>query len=197
MPQNSTDQEQLWQFWQPQLGLSELELEAFLQLWQPQTRKKGEWLSAPYREEKYFYFVVEGVQRLLFTSDAGRDFTLGFSYAGEPSGLFHSFLLQQSTEVGVQCITDSRFLAIHRDGWQEAGQRWPAIERWTLSFVTRILMGRTQREIELLNHTAQERFQRFNARSGHLFLQVPHKIIAAYLGMSAETLSRLRAQSSD
>lgn len=191
------DQEQLFAYLQPNLDLQEADLREFVALWQPQQRQKGEWLSKPDKEEQYFYFVLEGVQRLLFTSDAGRDFTLGFSYASEVSGLFHSFLLRQPTEVGLQCLTASRFLAIHRDAWLTARQRWPALDRWALSFVTRILMGRTQREIELLKHTAQERYDRFQARSGHLLLQVPHKIIAAYLGMSAETLSRLRAQSTE
>ncbi len=185
--------QQLVNFLRRDLELKEQELQTFAQLWQPQQRGRMEWLSEPDKRELYFYFVLEGVQRLMFVNDDGKEFTLGFSYTGELSGLYHSFLFDEPTEVGVQCLTPSRFLAIHRDAWLAACARWPAMDRWGHRFMTRILIGRIEREISLLKSTAQQRLDRFSGRSSQLFLQIPHKYIAAYLGMSAETLSRLRA----
>lgn len=187
------EREKLLAYLRNRLELKEEELHEFVQLWHPQARKRMNWLSEPDKREQYFYFVLEGVQRLMFVNDAGREFTLGFSYTGELSGLYHSFLFDKPTEVGVQCLTPSRFLAIHRDAWLDCCDRWAAMERWGHRFMTGILMGRIEREIELLNSTAQQRLDRFNTRSSQLFLNIPHKYIAAYLGMSAETLSRLRS----
>jgi CRP-like cAMP-binding protein len=60
--------------------------------------------------------------------------------------------------------------------------------------VEHALLGRIQRENEMLTLTPVERFERFFKRSKHLLQIIPQKHIAAYLGMSPETLSRLKSK---
>ena len=58
----------------------------------------------------------------------------------------------------------------------------------------RALLGRIEREIDLLTPSPKERYARLLKRSPHVFQLFPHKYIASYLRMTPETLSRLKKE---
>jgi len=57
------------------------------------------------------------------------------------------------------------------------------------------LLGRIEREIDLVTYSPKERLDRLFNRSPHLFQLFPHKYIASYLRMTPETLSRMLRKS--
>ena len=66
------------------------------------------------------------------------------------------------------------------------------IERWGRIFNSKILIGMARRQIEVRAYSAEERFDRLQNDSPHIFQLVPQKYLASYLGMTPETFSRLR-----
>ncbi len=56
--------------------LNEADWEAFRKIWTPFTAKRKEWLTCAGEKEKYLYFVVEGVQRVVYFDDQEREATL-------------------------------------------------------------------------------------------------------------------------
>jgi CRP-like cAMP-binding protein len=61
-----------------------------------------------------------------------------------------------------------------------------------IGILENLIMQQMNREIDILTSSPKERYKRVLARSPQLFQQIPHKYIANYLRMSAETLSRLK-----
>ena len=66
----------------------------------------------------------------------------------------------------------------------------PELERLWRIMMEEALLGRIEREIDLLTIAPQTRIQRLLNRSPHIFQIVPLKYIASYLRMTPETLSR-------
>lgn len=169
----------------------ESEWEDFSNYWKTVTFKKNEYITQLEQIEPYFYFVLDGVQRLYFLND-GQEHVLGFSYHGDFSGMFDSFLHQTPSELYLQAITDSQMLAISFNDYNLLLKKYRKFEQWAYLFIMDILRGRLKREIEILSCSAEERYRNLLNRSPHVIQQIPYKHLASYLGMTPETFSRMR-----
>lgn len=143
--------------------------------------------------ERYFYVVAQGVQAIYLIDRRGEKRVLGFSYRGNFSGVYDSFLKQAPAIYFLEALTDSTLLALPYLDFQELFERYPSLERWGRLFHQEILIGRVQREGELLTRSARERYVQFMRRCPPELLQIPQKYLASYLNMTPETFSRLRA----
>ena len=155
--------------------------------------QKDSLITSPPTVERYFYFVLSGVQRLYYLTPEGNEVVLGFTFQGNFSGVYDSFIRQVPAQCYLQALTESDALAMGFADMSELFERYPCMERWGRLFVQDILFGRVQREVELTTRTAEERYRDFMRRSPPPLQQIPQKHLASYLNMTPETFSRLRA----
>ncbi len=171
--------------------LTDEEWEDILSYWEYKHYKKGEFMTKIGQVEKWFYFVAKGVARGYFEQD-GQEMIAGFTYDGDYSGAYDSFLTQTPTEWHMQTITDCDMLRIHYDDLMLLFNRHKSMERWGRKFMEHIVIGFGRRQMAVLNFTAEERFLRLLGNAPQLFQMVPQKYLASYLAMTPETFSRLR-----
>ncbi len=179
---------------QKSADIKEKELAHFLDKWKHFSLQSGEYLVKAAAIDPYFYFVTEGVQKLYFIDKKGEEHILGFSFEGSFSGDFQSFLYQEKSQFYVESINPSSFLRINHEDWQSSFKQIPKLYQWYSEFLKDILFGRIKREIEMQSCNAEERFEAFMQRAPKPLLQIPQKYLASYLGMTAETFSRMRAK---
>lgn len=178
---------------QAQGGLTAPEITEITRLWHHEHQlRRNEFLSTPDRTDRYLYFVLSGVLRIYCVNLSGEEVCLGFSYTHSLAGSYPSLILQKPAAYFVQAISPSRLLGILWDDFVRLAAQFPNVERCRRMLSEDALIGRLQREIEMLSLTPAERYERFMQRSAHLFQLVPQKYIASYLNMSPETLSRIR-----
>ena len=178
----------------PNLDVEENEFERFCSHWNKVEFKKGEFITQKGEVEKYVYFVVEGVQKLFFIDQKGKEHVLGFSFDNSLSGVPDSMISQTKSQFTVQAIVDSKFLRIDRNIFFEYIDNNPTFERWWRKALEQILLGRVNREVEIISCSAEERFDILHKRSPRAIQLIPQKDLASYLSMTAETYSRLRAK---
>ena len=171
--------------------LSDQEWDDFSSRWKSHQVKKNDYIIKSGQTEKHFYFVHRGVLRA-FVLNRGQDVSIGFSYDGDFSGAYDSFLSQSPSDWNIQALTDGEILKISFSDMMEMFDHYKSVERWGRIFNANILIGIGKRQIEVRSFSAEERFDRLFQQSPHIFQLVPQKHLASYLGMTPETFSRMR-----
>ena len=170
------------------------EATAFCSLWKEKTFDRGEFITEAGQIERYFYFVVEGIQTGYLLDRKGDKTVFGFSFDDSFSGIYDSFLKQEPSSYFFEVLTPSRLLYITYAQFQSLFETYPGFNRWGRLWNQMILLGRLKREVEMLTLTAEERYIAFMQRIPAPLQKIPQKYLASYLGMTPETFSRLRGK---
>lgn len=173
---------------------TDVEWEAFIQSWEYYEFPKNHILTDFEEVEKYFYFVHEGVIRAYFEKGA-EEYNIGFSYQGEFSGVYDSFLHRKPAGYCLETLSPVCGLRINHDKLMALYDDYKIFERWGRLFNEMILTGFDIFVKSLLADSAEERFNRLMTQSPHVFQLIPQKHLASYLGMTPETFSRMRKKS--
>lgn len=172
--------------------LTAADVEALSASWQrPVALARHDFLIRPGETEHHLYLVTEGVLRI-FLPVSDEEICVGFGYAGTLLCSFPSFVDGRPSDYAIQALRRSQLLGIARSELLALLEQHPNLARFWRQQVEQALVGRIEREIDLLLPEPQRRLERLQARSPHLFQLVPRKYIASYLRMTPETLSRLR-----
>ncbi len=176
----------------PKISFSQQEEDHFRSLWSTKDFKQYDLITEAGSTERYFYFVLEGVQAIYVLNDKGEKVVLGFSYSGSPSGVFDSFILRKPADSFLEALKPSKMLAITLQDYLSLFERHPDFHKWGHDFFRNILFGRLSREVELLTLSAEQRYKTFMQRCPDELKVIPQKYLASYLNMKPETFSRLR-----
>jgi len=170
---------------------TDAEWDDFLPLWQPFSFEKGIMVTKIGQVERYFYFINDGLIRGFFVKN-GEEYNIGFSYQGDPSGVYDSFHHQCPSEWALETLMPTTGLRITHGALMKAFDEFKVFERWGRLFFTDASIGLGVFIRSLVADTAEEKFQKLMKRSPHVIQMIPQKHLASYLGMTPETFSRMR-----
>ena len=140
--------------------------------------------------------MIDGVARGYFINE-GVEHVVGFSYDHSPSGSIDSFLSRKPTLFFTQALEASHVVRIHHQDLEKLYDKFKNFEKWGRLLMEKFFLMKAYHEIAVLTYSAEERYQRLMRDSPRVFQLIPLKHLASYLGMSAETLSRLRKKESN
>lgn len=168
-------------------------LDQLISLWnEPRQLNRNEFLAEPGLVESSLFYVLSGTMRIYYPHE-DEEICVGFSYEKTLICSYPSFILQKPSQYYIQALTKTELMAIPRAKFYGLFDRYRSIERCWRLLEEQALLGKIEREVEMLTFTPEERFKRLLERSPHLFQLIPRKYIASYLRMTPETLSRLKA----
>lgn len=165
--------------------------EAFARLWQPYRAGRKEVLTRIGGPEPYLYFVTEGVQRVYYFDDEGREATLVFTYAPSFGGVLDAMMLQQPSRYAYETLTASAFLRAPYREVEQLMQTSHAVETMVRKGLAAALSGLLERLAEVQCYTSADKFRKLLQRSPHILQLVPHKYLANYLGIDPTNFSKL------
>ena len=167
------------------------EWDAFLPYWKPFSFAKNTMVTEIGAIEKYFYFINDGLIRGFFVKN-GEEFIIGFSYQGDPSGVYDSFHHQKPSQWALETLLPTSGIRITYTELMALFDQYKVFERWGRMFFTDASIGLGLFIRSLIADTAEEKFQKLMSRSPHVIHLIPQKHLASYLGMTPETFSRMR-----
>lgn len=158
----------------------------------PVDLKKNEFFSKAGKVSERIGFVTSGVLRSFYTIN-DKETTTFFQVPGSVAAALQSFLQEKPAIENIQALVNSELLTMHRRDLYLLYE-----EDWKWQQVGRVLMEEyylhmEQRIISLQSQSAQERYSHFADNYPELLISVPLQHIASYLGISPETLSRIRS----
>lgn len=142
---------------------------------------------------QHFYFIEEGLTRTYYIKD-GKDVTDWISTENSFAVSIISFLTHQPDVRGIELLEPSVLWSISYQDLENLYSRYHDIERLGRLLVSYGIVQMQQRFDDLHFATARERYQQLIDTHPSLLNRVPLGMIASYLGITQETLSRIRAQ---
>lgn len=168
------------------------DITAFEPLWKKQVQlNRYDFLIQQGQVEQGLYFVTSGALRIYFPLP-DEEICVGFSYPGNLVVSFPSFVDGKPSAYYLQALKKSALLGISKKDFVQLMEARPNTKRFWYEQMEKALVGKIEREVDLLLPEPEQRLQRVMQRSPQLFQHIPRKYIASYLRMSPETLSRLK-----
>ena len=168
------------------------EFARFLPLFEEKHFAKNELLFSQEAVVKSVFFVLQGCLRQYRTTDRGIERNIFFAEEGWWCGEMDSFINRTPSTMSMQAVEDSHVLTLNRDNWEFATRNIPDYAMYqiknrghTVAWLKNLL-GNMGAE------TPDEKYRRVIKEHPHWLNRLPQYHIASYLGVTPETLSRIR-----
>lgn len=154
---------------------------------------KGEFLITEAKVCNHVYFVEQGCLRGFYNLD-GKEITYWFGFEDSFVTSFFSFISRKPAVENIQAIEDCTLWAIGHHDLQTLYARHKDIERLGRIMHERYYVMLEERFVANHFKEARERYENLMNTSPHILQRVPLGYIASYLGITQETLSRIRTK---
>jgi CRP-like cAMP-binding protein len=144
---------------------------------------------------KYQAFVVKGLLRSYTLDEKGGEHILQFASEGWWIADLSSYLANEPSILNIDALEDVELMLLTKSDWEEGMKKIPALEHYFRIIIQNHLISTQKRLLQSLAETAEEKYNRFLATYPDCVQRVPQRMIASYVGVSRETLSRIRKQS--
>lgn len=183
----------LSQYLQHVFQLSASQCKHVLPLFEVKHLKKGEEFQTSGQLDHGLLIVESGIVREYFLDD-GKEITKWISKSNGIIVDLATFLNQQPCRFSLQAIQETVIHRISYANYQLLTKHVPDWSKKETELIAKCFTIIEERLMQFLTQSAEERYQAFFSHQKELFNEVPQQHIAAMLGMSPETLSRLRAK---
>jgi CRP/FNR family transcriptional regulator, anaerobic regulatory protein len=153
---------------------------------------KGKFLHRPQQVCHHTYFINSGLLRTYYKK-GNKDITDNFAAEGEWLTSIQSFMQNVPDYFYIEALEPSELLAIHVQALEECFQDFPEMERFGRLLLSKYFLEQSERILSLQFHSAKERYAFFCKTAGNKTARVPLGMLASHLGMTQETLSRIRS----
>lgn len=176
------------------MPFDEAHLDAFCSSFRLKKTRRNELLLSAGEVCHHIYFVNSGCLRIYMIDVNGKESTRFLVTEGRFGTAFPSFTLQEPSKAFIQSIEPTEALFINHHDFLELFNIIPGWERVYRMSLERDYIASIKRIESLITMDATQRYKQLMDTTPGLIQRLPNKIIADYLGISQETLSRLKSK---
>lgn len=155
--------------------------------------KKGDFILKEGTTCKHLYFLESGCLRGFYRLE-DKEVTHWFGFENDFITSFHSFITQTPSVENLQVLEDSILWGISHTALYELYNQFPEMERLGRMACEKYYIRLEERYVNAQFKTASERYQQLLESNSQFLQRIPLGYIASYLGISQETLSRIRGK---
>ncbi|GGG51909.1 Crp/Fnr family transcriptional regulator [Bizionia arctica] len=139
-------------------------------------------------------FIISGCTKTFHMDLEGQEHIVMFSIEDWWTSDLGSFITQTPADFNVQCIENTQLIQFTFDNLEALYKEIPKLERLFRKIVERAFVASQKRIIRNFSLTAKERYQIFKNTYPKIEQRVPQYMIASYLGVTKEFLSKIKSQ---
>ncbi|SHH77161.1 cAMP-binding domain of CRP or a regulatory subunit of cAMP-dependent protein kinases [Chryseolinea serpens] len=171
--------------------LTDEQFDYFFSHFKRQSFHKGQVIISKGDMVDHEYFVVSGCLKSFFINDEQKMFILQFAMSTWWTTDFNALYNQTKATINLDCITDAEVLSLSNADREKVCKELHNVEHFFRWRTNRGFLATQKRLLSVMNNNVKERYEELLKQYPELYNIVPKNLIAAYLGVSRETLSRL------
>ena len=143
---------------------------------------------------RYENFVISGCLRTFIVDNEGREHIVMFAIEDWWVGDLGSFTTQTPANYNIQCIENSVLLQVSYDDLEFLYKKIPKLERFFRIIIQRAFISSEKRTLNNFKQGARENYLLFRKQYPLIEQRIPQYMIASYLGITKEFLSKIRQE---
>ncbi len=153
--------------------------------------RKRQFLIQEHQPVHEIFLIEKGILKSSFIDTTGKEHILQFAASNWWISDFAAFFKKEPSSLAVDCIEDTEVYAISYEDLNTLCSKVPAMEHFFRVKSNFGYVALQQRILSLMSKSAKERYEDFIKQYPGFTDHIPKQLIASYLGVSRETLSRL------
>lgn len=141
---------------------------------------------------KHISFVSKGLLKSYFVDEKANEHINMFAFEGWWISDFNSFIHQEKAVLNIETIEETELLMITYEDYENMMLKIPVMDRYFRILYQNSLVTKDYRLIVSNSFTAEEKYIQFAKKNPEAIQRIPHSLIASYLGLAPETVSRIR-----
>jgi CRP-like cAMP-binding protein len=186
--------EVLFQKFDEKIQLTEEEKQLCKSFFTPKKLRRRQYILQEGDVCKYVAFVEKGMLRSYTVDEKGNDHIMQFAFEGWWISDHYSFLTGNPAVYNIDALEDSELLLLSRQAEEQMLQKIPKFEKYFRILLQNNLIATQRRLIGSLSQSAEERYNELINVCPTIPQRVPQHMMASFLGITPETLSRIRKQ---
>lgn len=155
---------------------------------------KGQFLVQHGEICKYEFFILSGTTRTFYLDAAGQEHIVMFAIEEWWTSDMGSFITQTPADFYVQCVENTRLIQFTQESIEQLFIEIPKLERFFRKIIERALVSSQKRIVRNFSMNARDRYVYFKQHYPKIEQRIPQYMIASYLGISKEFLSKIKSQ---
>ncbi len=186
--------EQVILYIQDRIQVSPSELETILSYFKPYKAFKNEILIQQGQIGQRTFFVGKGCLRIFFNNEQGQDTTRYIALENNFATSLVSFITGEPSQECIQAVENSDLLYITQQDFYHLLEIIPSWDKFYRIYLEKAYVNNTNRLMSFVTMDARERYQLLLQQNPAIVMRLPNKLVASYLNISQETLSRLKGK---
>ncbi len=158
----------------------------------PKKLRKKQYLLQEGDVCKYICLVEKGALKSYLINEGGSEHITAFALEGWTIADLSSFFKQEPATLNIDALEDCELVLISKKAHDELLHALPKYETYLRILITDAYISLQQHTTHILHLSVEERYIAFTQMCQSIFQRVPQHMIASYMGLSPETLSRVR-----
>lgn len=143
---------------------------------------------------KYECFVISGCTKTFYMDDEGQEHIIMFSIEDWWTSDMGSFITQTPADYNIQCLENTELFQFSYDIIEDLYREIPKLERFFRQIIEKALVASQKRIVRNFSLSAKERYVYFRTQYPKIEQRIPQYMIASYLGITKEFLSKIKSQ---
>jgi CRP-like cAMP-binding protein len=176
------------------IDLSDKEVSILIEHAKVQDYLKGQFIVQQGDICKYESYVVSGCAKTFFIDQDGNEHVVMFAIENWWTADLGSFIAQQPADFNVQCLEKTKVAQFSYESLEQLYAQIPKLERFFRIIIQNAFVASQKRVVRNLSLSAKERYIIFLKQYPDIEQRVPQYLIASYLGITKQFLSKIRAE---
>jgi CRP-like cAMP-binding protein len=139
-------------------------------------------------------FILSGCTKTFYVNEEGQEHILMFGIEDWWASDMGSYITQTPADFNVQCIENTEVVVFFHDVNEELYNEIPKLERFFRQITERAFVASQKRIVRGFSLSAKEQYMFFREQYPEIEQRIPQYMIASYLGITKEFLSKIKSQ---